>query len=275
MPDTQHGTWACLPLMCTWAAMWGHGRDDFCGGNNWVLRGFRGVYTELSEPWIFQCCFVAGPVVVLRIFQGWMQQASLAQEHNYPSSETAPLSARGVQRELLGFTGADSALGTVLWMSQCRKNDITFKLGTCWMFLGVYPSFSGVAGMQHVSSIGSPSVPQDEQLWFVPVLPAAGTAGVLPDPGSASRAELVTCGLLCSEAAKTLVFSVLINRKDTNVCVSSTNTTKPSFLFLFLLFFLSIHATSPTWRPSSTNAVLPGFSYVLFLIWCFQRKTLK
>lgn len=140
MPDTQHGTWACLPLMWTWAAMWGHGRDDFCGGNNWVLRGFRGVYTELSEPWIFQCCFVAGPVVVLRIFQGWMQQASLAQEHNYPSSETAPLSARGVQRELLGFTGAGSALGAVGFCGCLSAGRMTSPsnlgpAGCSWVFI--------------------------------------------------------------------------------------------------------------------------------------------
>lgn len=75
--DARYTVWdmSLSSFNCTWAAMWGHGRADFCGGNSWVLLGFRRVYSDSSEPWIFQCCFGTG-FEQLWLGQSWCSDTS-------------------------------------------------------------------------------------------------------------------------------------------------------------------------------------------------------
>lgn len=156
-----------------------------------------------------------GPAVVFRyIFQGWMQQVSLAQEHNYPIIWNGPLWLRvGYKQNFWDSEALVQLLRLLgLGMSQCWKNGIDFKPGACWVCSCVLiPASQEPLACTNSAAEALPLSPKRNnsdlclsfqlKAWLVFLSLAAG---------SASRAELVTCKLLCSEAAKKLVFSVLI-----------------------------------------------------------------
>lgn len=220
------------------------------------MLGFRGVYTLLSEqlnlpvlPWglVLSSCSPG---------HSWCSDTSSSNGCNrchlcrniIIQLKWPPPSACGVQTGLLGFRVTGSALGAswVLWMSQCWKNDIDFKPGTCWMLSWVLIP----ASQEHLactsSAAGAAWLFLSPPGWATPLCacPSCWKHSWCPStwlqalhPGQswflyaacrtgcehfARSPQAVLCSsgpeAVCSEAAKLLVFSVMI-KMQRNECI--------------------------------------------------------